>query len=230
MPEMTTLCQEGNGTPPAVFGARGQQGAPPQEPPQNFYSQCGYPQPHSLPPPPPPPLHPHYNSESFNSFQSSQADHQHQMGIHHHQHLQQYQQHQQQQQQQHHQQYPPHLQHQHHWGYGMGGSEIRGGSGEEWGHGYYFHHQTGGYHGQNPYGYQYRTPQHPNMDYGSPLPINNETERNGEEVGSPSPRSGGDGEGAVDAPGCGPNNQGAKSLRPPYEWMKPSPSLPQPGE
>ncbi|GFR68492.1 hypothetical protein ElyMa_002022000 [Elysia marginata] len=152
--------------------------------------------------------------------------------MHHHHHIQHYQQHhqQQQQQQQHHHQFP-----QHHWGYGMNGGDIRAGSaGEEWGHGYYFHHQANGYHAQNPYGCQYRAPQHPGLDYGSPLSVNNEADRhNGTgHDDSPSPRSDDeDGDGGVDAPGCGgPNNQGAKSLRPPYEWMKPSPALPQPGE
>ncbi|CAG5126374.1 unnamed protein product [Candidula unifasciata] len=46
--------------------------------------------------------------------------------------------------------------------------------------------------------------------------------------GSPSPNSSSPGEATTST--MGPNNQGAKSLRPPYEWMKPTAALPQAGK
>ncbi|XP_055895599.1 homeotic protein caudal-like isoform X2 [Biomphalaria glabrata] len=204
MPEMASVCPSGSGTPPTVYGGRGPQGL---GPPHGYYNHCGYPA--SSP-------HVQYSSEPYSPFQGSLNDQQpHQQHLVHPQQL-----HHQQQQQQ------PQS-----WGYGPGMGVINGRSShgpltDEWSQGYLL---PGGSStpNQGHYNYPYRT--HTALDYGSPLPSVPESNHQVLDC-SPSPEAPmSPGEHSVNGMG-GANNQGAKSLRPPYEWMKPTTGLPQTGK
>ncbi|BFZ14489.1 hypothetical protein BsWGS_17528 [Bradybaena similaris] len=159
---------------------------------------------------PTPSGHTPYASDGYVTFQTSQAEHP--SHLQHHMHGR---------QQQHHQQT---------WDYGMGvgvmGSGRHGVIPDEWAQCYLV--PGSGTPVQNTYNYPYRgTPSHGALEYAPNLQTCHESDVHTLE-GSPSPNSSSPG----DATGStmGPNNQGAKSLRPPYEWMKPTAALPQAGE
>ncbi|CAL1548116.1 unnamed protein product, partial [Lymnaea stagnalis] len=200
MPEMAAVCQDPTGTPPSMFGGRGPQGI---GPPHGYYNHCGY----QTPAP-----HGHYASDGYGTFQQTpQAE----PATHQQHHLQ-----------------PQHLPQHHHnqqqsWGYGLpmsaNGRTNHGAISDEW---TYMVPGGSSTPTQNHYNYQYRPNTHTSLDYASPLSSGQDTNTQGLD-GSPSPGAPSPGESP--GAGIGPNNQGAKSLRPPYEWMKPSAGLPQSG-
>ncbi|KAH9505700.1 Homeobox protein CDX-1 [Bulinus truncatus] len=207
MPEMASVCQTNGGTPPAVYGGRGPQGL---GPPHGYYSHCGYTS--SSP-------HMQYNGDTY--FQGTQTDQPPPLPQHHLHHQQQL------------QQQPP--QQQQSWAYGSGMGMLNGRPGhhgvlgDEWSQGYLLPPGGSSTPNSNHYNYQYRNlNSHTPLDYGSPLPPVPDSNHQGLE-GSPSP----DAASPEDSPVSGmvgANNQGAKSLRPPYEWMKPSTGVPQTGK
>ncbi|XP_059161143.1 homeobox protein CDX-1-like isoform X2 [Physella acuta] len=170
-------------------------------PPHAYYNHCGGYQPNSA--------HGQYSHDGYSPYAAPQPE----QSPHHQHHLHHQQQHQQQQS----------------WGYSMGiVGNSRPGHGvvnDEWQQNYLLASSTPT---QGHYNYNYRTPNsHLPLDYASPLSAGPDTNPQVLD-GSPSPEAPSPGEPPVT--GMGPNNQGAKSLRPPYEWMKPSASLPQSGK